>query len=332
MSQPLRTPQLPWPRAWLEPVVWPRTAALLARLRSLAEAGTLPNTLLLLGEAGLGREAVALELAANLICREGGAAGCACPSCERVRRGVHPDLEIVDVAPGKSDISIEQTRQLADAIAQRPFEGRRRVYVVTSAQSPPLNTEAASSLLKTLEEPPAHAVVVLLAANRARVLPTIVSRAVEVRVPPPDQAEACALLAAHHGLDADTARDLLAAAGGDAAVALRAEGAELPGEAGTLRELLDASLGGDALAMLRFAGSLRDEFGSPVRLPLAVAALLDLAATAPAERAEATLDSAAALLTAQRRQVALRLDLEGAAVGALAATVAEASRRSSPAR
>jgi len=308
-------------------VVWPRTAALLARLRSLAEAGTLPNTLLLLGEAGLGREAVALELAANLICREGGAAGCACASCERVRRGVHPDLEIVDVAPGKSDISIEQTRQLADAIAQRPFEGRRRVYVVTSAQSPPLNTEAASSLLKTLEEPPAHAVVVLLAANRARVLPTIVSRAVEVRVPPPDQAEACALLAAHHGLDADAARQLLTAAGADAAVALHAEAAELPDEAATLRELLAAALAGDALALLRFAGSLRDEFGGPVRLPLAIATLLDLAATGPAERAEATLDSAAALLAAQRRQAALRLDLEGAAVGALAATVADAARR-----
>jgi hypothetical protein len=299
---------------------------LLARLRRLGETGTLPGTLLLLGDAGLGREAVALELAAGLICRDAGPPGCECPSCERARRGVHPDLEIVDVLPGKSDISIEQTRALADSIAQRPFEGRRRVYIFTSCQSPPLNTEAASALLKTLEEPPAHSCVLLLATNRARVLPTIVSRAVEVRIPPPNESEACGLLASHHGLDAEAARRLLAAAGSDVAVALHAEAAELPGQAETMRELLRSALAGEALALLRVAGSLRDELGGPVRLPLAIASLLDLTSALPAERAEGVLDGAAALLRAQRRQTALRLDLEGAAVGALARLVAAAAR------
>jgi hypothetical protein len=327
VSQPPRTPQLPWPRAYLEAAGWPRTAELLARLRRLGEAGTLPGTLLLLGDAGLGREAVALELAAGLICRDAGPAGCACPSCERVRRGVHPDLEIVDVLPGKSDISIEQARQLAGSIAQRPFEGRRRVYIFTSCQSPPLSTEAASALLKTLEEPPGHTIVLLLAANRARVLPTIVSRAVEVRVPPPDDAQACALLASHHSLDADAARRLLTAAGSDVAVALHAEATELPDQVEAVRGSLRAALAGEALALLRFAGTLRDELGGPVRLPLAVATLLDLAAAEPAERAEAVLEGAAALLAAQRRQAALRLDLEGAAVGALARLVEAAARR-----
>ena len=327
MSRPPRTPQLPWPRAYLEATAWPRTGEVLARLRRLAEAGTLPGTLLLLGDAGLGREAVALELAAGLICRDAGPPGCACPSCERVRRGVHPDLEIVDVLPGKSDISIEQTRALADSIAQRPFEGRRRVYIFTSCQSPPLNTEAASALLKTLEEPPAHTTVLLLAANRARVLPTIVSRAVEVRIPPPDEAQACTLLASHHGIDAGAAQRLLAAAASDAAVALHAEATDLPDQAEAVRELLQAGLAGEALALLRFAGSLRDESGGPVRLPLAIATLLDLVAGMPPERAEAILESAAALLAAQRRQAALRLDLEGAAVGALARLVAAAARQ-----
>ena len=326
MSQTARMPQLPWPRAYLEATAWPRTAELLARLRRLGEAGTLPGTLLLLGDAGLGREAVALELAAGLICRDAGPPGCACSSCERARRGVHPDLEIVDVLPGKSDISIGQARELADSIAQRPFEGRRRVYIFTSCQSPPLNTDAASALLKTLEEPPAHATVLLLAANRARVLPTIVSRAVEIRIPPPDEAQACGLLASHHGLDADAARRLLVAAASDAAVALHADPAELPDQAQVMRELLRAGLAGQALPLLRFAGSLRDELGGPVRLPLAIATLLDLTSSQPPERAEAVLDGAAALLQAQRRQAALRLDLEGAAVGALARLVAAAAR------
>jgi hypothetical protein len=243
-----------------------------------------------------------------------------------VRRGVHPDLEIIDVLPGKSDISIEQARQLADSIAQRPFEGRRRVYIFTSCQSPPLNTEAASALLKTLEEPPAHTTVLLLAANRARVLPTIVSRAVEVRIPPPAEDQACALLGSHHSLDADAARRLLAAAAADVAVALHAEAAELPDQADAMRELLRAALAGEALALLRFAASLRDELGGSVRLPLAIATLLDLTASEPPEQAEAVLDGAAALLAAQRRQAALRLDLEGAAVGALARLVAAAGR------
>jgi hypothetical protein len=73
--------------------------------------------------------------------------------------------------------------------------------------------------------------VLLLAANRARVLPTIVSRAVEVRIPPPAEDQACALLGSHHSLDADAARRLLAAAAADVAVALHAEAAELPDQA-----------------------------------------------------------------------------------------------------
>jgi hypothetical protein len=109
-------------------------------------------------------------------------------------------------------------------------------------------------------------------------------------------------------------------------VALHAEAAELPDQAEAMRGLLRASLGGEPLALLRFAGSLRDELGGPVRVPLAIATLLDLAASGPPERAEAILDGAAALLAAQRRQTALRLDLEGAAVGALARLVAAAGR------
>ena len=249
----MSTSQLPWPSAALEAAGWLGLRRLLARCLELHASGALPATMLIVGAPGLGREALALELAAALICRREGGAGCACGSCERVRRGVHPDLEILTVLADKKDISIEQARSVVDAVTQRPYEGLRRVYVVDSCQTPPLNSDAASALLKTLEEPPAQAVFLLLAGNPARVLPTIVSRAVQLRVPPPAREELAAVVAAAQACAPGRAEELLAAADGDAELILRSEGDDLVCALGDLGRLLPAALAGDGLAILRTA-------------------------------------------------------------------------------
>jgi len=127
---------LPWPSSFLRPARWGGVRRLLDRCQALAGGGSLPGTMMLLGEAGLGREALAIELAALVICRERRGVSCECPSCDRVRRGVHPDLQVLDVLPDATQIKIEQVREdiLAD-LGRLPYEGRRRVVIVASAQS-----------------------------------------------------------------------------------------------------------------------------------------------------------------------------------------------------
>ena len=307
--------QLPWPSAALEAAGWLGLRRLLARCLELHASGALPATMLILGAPGLGREALALELAAALICRREGGAGCACGSCERVRRGVHPDLEILTVLADKNDISIEQARSVVDAVTQRPYEGLRRVYVVDSCQTPPLNSNAASALLKTLEEPPSQTVFLLLAGNPARVLPTIVSRAVQLRVPPPAREELAAVVAAAQACAPGRAEELLAAADGDADLILRSEGDDLVCALGDLGRLLPAALAGDGLAILRTASLLRR---SPGGIALASNVLLRLAGQTRGDGAEALLDANADLIAADNRRAILHLDTESVVVGALA--------------
>jgi hypothetical protein len=312
------TSQLPWPESFLAPARWRGVQRLLARCLDLQGAGSLPGTLMLVGSAGLGREALAVELAAALVCRRSGGPGCACSACERVRRGVHPDVEVIDVLPDKTEISIEQVRGVVDNMTQRPFEGMRRVWVMNSCHTPPLNEQAASALLKTLEEPPAQAVFVLLASNPARVLPTIVSRAVQLRIPAPEHGELVSVLAMAQGCSEERAAELLAAAHGDAELALRSS-ADLPATLTNLEELISAALGADGLGILRTAATARQ---TPGGTDLVGAALLRLASRVEREAAERYLDAAAAVLAAENRRAVLHLDVESVLVGALARVAA----------
>jgi hypothetical protein len=292
----------------------------LERFHVLAHEGAVPGTTLLLGEAGMGREALAVELAALLICRGADGIACRCSSCDRVRRGIHPDLTVVDLdldertGKRKKEISIDQARAVADDVASFPFEGRRRVVVFVSAHTPPLNTHAASALLKTLEEPPPHSCFVLLASNPERVLPTVVSRSVQVRVPPPDHGELLELLAALHDLSPAQAEAHWRACAEDAVAALRLDPGDGVQPLLGLAELTREAVGGDPLACLRLA--VRAKAGPEVTGVLA-RALLDEAGRRGGDDGERALHAAAAVLAAERRRAALHLDPESVTAGAL---------------
>lgn len=345
-----------WPDWMLAPAAWPACQKLVSRCLELAASKRLPATLMLVGQPGLGREAVAVELAAGLAVHGGPPAGCGCASCGRVRRGIHPDVAIVGPGQGKkgadgegdsphpalpersspprrgSDITIEQARDLAGTIDLCPYEGERRVFIFSSCQTPPLNNDAASALLKTLEEPPAHVTFLLLAANPECVLPTILSRSVQVRVPPPSRAEAAALIARACKIDLDRAAGVLAACYDDPALVLPTDASplaasdgeaalgqpedveELVGAARRLDALLPAVLARDPAALLATAALIQ---GNPAALPLAVASLLRTAESATPEQSERALDAAAALLAEERRRALLRLKHESAVLTAL---------------
>jgi DNA polymerase-3 subunit delta' len=148
---------------------------LLDRLVPRALNGDVAHAYGLFGPHGVGKRTVALRLAQTLNCAGGVAGGCGtCLSCRKIDRGVHPDVRLVTRAADKKDISIEQIREMQQDLALRPLEGRRRVVIVDDASE--LNQFGQDALLKTLEEPPPHAVLLVLTTTPAALHETIRSR------------------------------------------------------------------------------------------------------------------------------------------------------------
>ncbi len=162
--------------------------------RSLA-GGRLGSSFLLLGPAGVGKRTFALKLAQALLCTEGDATQLdpcgGCESCRLAGVGNHPDIDLVGLREGKRWLAIDQfigdrdhrnQVGLCHNISLRPMMGSRRVAIIDDADY--LTTESANCLLKTLEEPPSGAMLMLIGTSRGRQLPTILSRTQTVRFSP----------------------------------------------------------------------------------------------------------------------------------------------------
>ena len=152
----------------------------------------LASTYLFVGPDGIGKRTFALKLAQGLLCSENEADSidpCGnCPQCQQVVAQSHPDLILVKKPAGKAFIPLElfigerdHRRQsgLCHDIGLKPFHGGRKVGIIEDADF--LNIEGANCLLKTLEEPPMHSLLILLGSSEQQQLPTIVSRSQVVR-------------------------------------------------------------------------------------------------------------------------------------------------------
>ncbi|HLX35908.1 MAG TPA: DNA polymerase III subunit [Candidatus Limnocylindrales bacterium] len=153
-------------------------------------AAGVPHALLLAGPTGVGKTTLALDLAAGLLCANPDRAIRPCRSCRACRaleHGNHPDLHrLAPVGPG-AIIPIgggdqRGVRDLIGELALMPVEGGARVAIVEAAER--MTEDAQSALLKTLEEPPAGTVLLLCAEDDERLLPTIRSRCVRIRLGP----------------------------------------------------------------------------------------------------------------------------------------------------
>ena len=176
-----------WPGEIIDSAVGEQLASTALQLvRFALEQGRMPPALLVIGPLNLGREQFAVETAAALICPETtGADGdrCTCRSCQRVRRGVHPDVMAVFPTGAARRISIDRVRTVVNEAPGRPFEAACRVWIFDGVEASGFGAEAANAFLKTLEEPPEHVRFILLAANPEAVLPTIRSRCQTMMLP-----------------------------------------------------------------------------------------------------------------------------------------------------
>src|SRR5579875_1114079 len=129
-----------------------------------AARGRLSHAYLFSGPASVGKTALATYLGSMLVCANPTHAPCGiCRSCRLVARGVHPDVQVVTRAEDRRNLTVDQVRAIEDSIGLAPFEARQKLICLDGADL--LNDAAASALLKTLEEPPAHAMLVLCAAD-----------------------------------------------------------------------------------------------------------------------------------------------------------------------
>jgi DNA polymerase-3 subunit delta' len=142
-----------------------------AILKRAQTSGRLAHAYLFEGPEGIGKRLVALALARSLFCVTKNGCG-ECPACRKVDHQNHPDLHIVE-ADGNT-IKIEQIRALQKELSFRPLEGERKICVIEAAEK--MNASSGNALLKTLEEPAGHALLILLTSRPDAVLPTIRSR------------------------------------------------------------------------------------------------------------------------------------------------------------
>ena len=159
---------------------------LIARLKARTGEGTVPHALLFVGEEGSGKKTLATLYAKLLLCERPGDDPClTCASCRQIAQGQHPDVYWIAPESGKGGalkpIPVALIRSgLIDSIQIKPYKGPYKIYIVDRAEK--LTIEAQNALLKTLEEPPAYAVIMLLATGEENLLETVRSRCVTMRM------------------------------------------------------------------------------------------------------------------------------------------------------
>mgnify|MGYP002799013390 CR=1 FL=1 len=156
-------------------------------LKRAIASNQVSHAYLLQGEAGSGKRTIADAFAQALQCERGGEDACGeCRSCHQAASRNHPDIiYVTHEKPGS--IGVDEIRsQLVNDVQIKPYSGKYKVYIVAEAEK--MTAQAQNALLKTLEEPPAYAVILLLTTNGEMLLDTVRSRCVLLNLKPvPDR-------------------------------------------------------------------------------------------------------------------------------------------------
>ena len=142
-------------------------------LNNALRENTLAHAYLFTGVDGIGKMTLARALAKILHCKNTSADFCdCCIPCKQITGNTHPDTLIIE--PEGSTIKINQIRQLQEQLAYTVYEGNKKVVIIDKAER--MTIQAANCLLKTLEEPPPHTILILITSIPYRVPSTIRSR------------------------------------------------------------------------------------------------------------------------------------------------------------
>ncbi len=205
-------------------------------LQSFLRKAAIPPSLLFQGEEGIGKRQVA-EIFANAILCQGEKrtsqkalqttsndgtfieACHDCLTCRKLKDLNHPGLSIIE--PEGKSIKIDQIRQMQSKIIIKPFDGPKKIILIDHADK--MNAAAANSLLKTLEEPPPYAILILIASQTSALPPTLLSRCQKIPFHPLSLAQVITILMEKKGWTMAEARLVAALANGNLSEAFSLE-------------------------------------------------------------------------------------------------------------
>jgi len=178
----------------------------------------IPHAYLFIGEDGIGKRKTAVEFAKILNCTindysktDIGACG-HCAACEMISKDSYPDLHMINFAKQeempdgegeKTKLGIDLIRYMQKYVYMKSAEGKWKIFIIEPAEK--LTIDAFNSLLKTLEEPPEHTILILIAKHRETIPTTILSRTQTVFFQPLPKDEIIKYLQQQHSLDEETA-------------------------------------------------------------------------------------------------------------------------------
>lgn len=167
-----------------------------AQLRQAWKAQRLPHAILVQGADGLGKRAFAAWLAGAVLCDKSNGAELnfcgACASCALVKAGSHPDLHWTAPEEDKQQLSVDSVRAACEKLSKTSFRQGYKVAILEPAHQ--MTPGAANSVLKTLEEPSANSLLVLLTSRPSGLLPTVRSRCQKLTIARPTTADAMSWL------------------------------------------------------------------------------------------------------------------------------------------
>jgi DNA polymerase III subunit delta' len=183
------------------------------QLQHAVEHGELPHALLVTGPESVGKSTLAELVVAAMLCRHTEERPCGtCLSCRKLHSGNHPDFILVEPEDRTAHIKIDQIRDVERFLALTPIESAHKLVLIRSFERATVG--AANALLKTLEEPPAYAHLLLIAADADLLLPTIVSRTQQIALRPVPVSAIVAALVDRWSVDPEHAQRLAYRSGG----------------------------------------------------------------------------------------------------------------------
>ena len=232
----------------------------------------LSHAYLFVGPAQVGKMTLAINLAQALNCEKDDKPCGACSSCQRIMNSQHADVQVIDLAAGKTEITIDQikeagktkisTDQIKDLehyASLKPFEGRSRVFIIANSEL--MSSEAANRLLKTLEEPPPFVHIILLSTSEKAILSTIRSRCQMLELRPIAISAIEKALIEHHGAKTEEAHILARLSSGCMGWAVQAsDNADSIMHRKELLETLVSIAKADRLEKFSYSASMASQF------------------------------------------------------------------------
>lgn len=148
------------------------------KLKNIIENNNISHSYIFSGISGIGKFLFAKEFAKAILCSNPGNKPCNnCKSCESFENLNNPDIIIIDEQEGS--VKTEQIKEITNNVLEKPIQGEKKVYIINNSEN--MTKEAQNSLLKTLEEPPEYAIIILVTSNENLLLNTIKSRCLKIQ-------------------------------------------------------------------------------------------------------------------------------------------------------